>query len=821
MKSKKIGIRWREKEILIDKITSISKFNPRKSIDDSKINELAKTIKKNGLLHPIYVVSKENNEYELVLGQRRKLAFIKLNRKSIRTRILTNPTEDELLRLAIIENIQRVDVEPIEMANVIEALYIMVDGNYTKVADQIGKSVSTVRMYRHMLKLNDNIKENISTKKLTLPVKTSSEIGKNFPQDRQQVVVDVVESYPQETQLKIIKELKDNFHNIHGYAKSELVIKFIKKVLKHDMGYINQVFHEFSREIRNLQNHIKDQLDKFPILRVFNNSPFNSIPYLYDSAKRFNLHNIEHIEDNYNLKRYPMNSLKTLLEHIYININKYDQDFREELSKDLLNFITVNIINKQILKTLDILNRGSKRFLEEVLPDILKKITNNQLKSSSGTVLFTFYENLYFKDYRSIVREILSSEDGDKQLKKLIIERLTKRNNFSPEVRDLQKIMLRFYNDTDESHLKSVLKKFLLKIGKICSKCESIVKKNKNADDIQICSNCNRVYCEECVKDGNNSLRCSCGKWFCMNCRDKFEIIDNKTTFPLFCELCLKDRIYQNINIVCHECINSLKTCSECGKQVCKVHSERFNTNEYYCEVCAVNERAKEHVEDDEEQIIYDETDEVNDDDYSYIKEVPINDFLTLKLGDNGSVDIFVNGEFFDICKYLLINIPTYEVERFDEINSIDEAAELLNHSMENEEEFDEHNLNPEELFWGHASNIQAWVESKYNTCLLHRNLAFPLLKKLTEAGDPVAKEVFKHEIAKRIDDGCINVVYYLIIEGYLKYLDREEIQSLFEINLKLDQNLLHALESGDKNLKNIAKGLLERLFKLTHEKKT
>lgn len=811
----------KKSEIKIERITSISKFNPRITIDSSEIEDLANSIEETILLHPITVILKENKEYELVSGQRRKLAFEKLERKVIPANILKNPTDDEILGIVITENIQRVDVAPIEMANAIEELYKKLNGDISKVAKKIGKSKSTVRMYRNILRLNDNIKENISTKKLTLPVKTSSEIGKNFPQDKQQVVVNVVESHPQQTQLKIIKELKDNFNNIHGYEKPELIIKFIKKVLKHDMVYINQVFHEFSREIRNLQNHIRDQLDKFPILRVFDNTPFHSIPYSYESEKRFNTHNIEHIMDNHNLKRYPMDSLKILLEHMCINIDKYDQDFREELSNDLLNFITVNIINKQILKTLDILNKGSKRFLEEILPDILKKITNNQLKSSSVTVLFTFYENLYFKDYLSIVREVLNSEDGDKQLKKIIIERLTKRNKFSPEVRDLQNIILRFYNDTDESYLKSVLKKFLLKIGKICSKCESVVNQNKNAADIQICSNCNLVYCEECFKDGNDSLRCSCGKWFCMNCRDKFEIIDNNTTFPLFCELCLKDGIYQNINIVCHECINSLKTCSECGKQLCKVHSERFNANEYYCEACAVNERAKEHVEDIEELITYDETNEVNGDDSSYIKEVPINDFLTLKLGNNGSVDIFVNDEFFDICKYLLINIPTYEVERFDEINSIDEAAEILDRSMENEEEFDEHNLNPEELFWGHASNLQAWVESKYNTCLLHRNLAFPLLKKLTEAGDPVAKEVFKHEIAKRIDDGCINVVYYLIIEGYLKYLDREEIQSLFEINMKLDQNLLHALESGDKNLKNIAKGLLERLFKLTHEKNT
>ncbi|HEC39764.1 hypothetical protein LCGC14_0525780 [marine sediment metagenome] len=812
MKSKKIGIKWKEKEILIKKITSISKFNPRKSIDDSKIDDLAKSIEETVLLHPIYVVSKENDEYELVSGQRRKLAYIKLNRKTVLARILINPTENELLRIVIIENIQRVNVDQIEMANAIETLYKMVNGNYIKVANQIGKSVSTVRMYHHLIKLTENIKEKISNKKIKLPIKTSSEIGKNFPQDKQQILIDVVKHHPQETQLKILKELKIDFSNIHAYTKPQQVINFIKKVLKHDMGYITQVFHEFGRDIRNIEDHIKDKLDKNPILRVFNNSPLNAIKFLHELQTRFRPYDID---DNYNLKRYPMDSLKIFLEHVCINSINYDEDFREELSSDIQNFIKVNIINRQILTTLDILNKGSNRFLEDLLPDILKKITNNQLKSSSVKVLFTFYENLYFKDYLSIIKEILCLEDGDNTLKNLIIERLTKRNKYSPEVIELQEIALKLYKKSDDnSHLKGGLTKFLLKIGKICLKCKSIV------DNIQFCSNCNHTYCDKCVKNGNHYLKCSCGKWFCINCSDKFEVIEINTINPIFCEYCLRDGNYQDINIVCHECTNSIKKCLVCGKNICKIHGrDSFNTNGHYCEVCATTK--KEELVDNEDFEKYDALDEnVDDDDnYSYIKILPINDFITLKLGDNGSVDIFVNGEFFEICKYLLINIPLDEIDEFNEIDSIDEAAEILDHSMEDEDELDVVNLNPEELFWGHASNLQAWVESKYNTCLIHRNLAFPLLKKLTEVGDPVAKEVFKHEIAKRIDDGSINVVYYLIIEDYLKYLDKEEIQSLFDTNLKLNNNLLKALKSSDKNLKNIAKDLLERLFELTMEK--
>ena len=86
----------KKSEIKIERITSISKFNPRKTIDSSEIEGLANSIENTILLHPITVILKENKEYELVSGQRRKLAFEKLERKVIPANILKNPTDDEI-----------------------------------------------------------------------------------------------------------------------------------------------------------------------------------------------------------------------------------------------------------------------------------------------------------------------------------------------------------------------------------------------------------------------------------------------------------------------------------------------------------------------------------------------------------------------------------------------------------------------------------------------------------------------------------------------------------------------------------------------------
>jgi hypothetical protein len=162
-------------------------------------------------------------------------------------------------------------------------------------------------------------------------------------------------------------------------------------------------------------------------------------------------------------------------------------------------------------------------------------------------------------------------------------------------------------------------------------------------------------------------------------------------------------------------------------------------------------------------------------------EEFKINEYLNLKLVGSGieskKTNIYVNGEKFMQCKYLLLNVPKEEVEKTYNYKSIDEAAEVYSHEHEDREDL----IDPETEFFGHCSNLEAWAENNYNTNLLHRNLAFPLLKKLTEAGDRKARKVFKDEIAKRIIEGDKKGRQYLIENGYLSYLMPEEIEAIAE----------------------------------------
>jgi len=165
------------------------------------------------------------------------------------------------------------------------------------------------------------------------------------------------------------------------------------------------------------------------------------------------------------------------------------------------------------------------------------------------------------------------------------------------------------------------------------------------------------------------------------------------------------------------------------------------------------------------------------------LRKFKINDYLSLQLNEDGNTIIFVARKPFRHCKYLLINIPVEEISNFDEIESIDEAAEKLDKSLEPLRERKEfkYNIPSDTEFWGHCSNLQVWYENEYNTRLLHANLAFPLLRELSRAGDLQAKKIFKEEIVERYNNGVESVREYLRSMKYLDYLSIEEFLGLIE----------------------------------------
>jgi hypothetical protein len=163
--------------------------------------------------------------------------------------------------------------------------------------------------------------------------------------------------------------------------------------------------------------------------------------------------------------------------------------------------------------------------------------------------------------------------------------------------------------------------------------------------------------------------------------------------------------------------------------------------------------------------------------------EFKISEFLTVKLEwdekkGRDETFIYVSGERFRQCKYLFLNIPAVSSKKM--VDSIDEAAEFYGDDLHDDgweaPTPKDYGLIDNDVFWGHASNLQAWYEHDYDTRLLHSNLAFPLLKRLEEAGDPKARGKYKEELAKRYVTGNAKYREFLHEEGYMFAFDKEEI---------------------------------------------
>lgn len=174
-------------------------------------------------------------------------------------------------------------------------------------------------------------------------------------------------------------------------------------------------------------------------------------------------------------------------------------------------------------------------------------------------------------------------------------------------------------------------------------------------------------------------------------------------------------------------------------------------------------------------------------------KNYEVNEHITLKLEDDKTF-IYVGGEKFKHCMQLVLQIPLQDMDEYAEINSIDEAARLYKTIHNNEikeahnglERFSEnqdHSITPEQEFWGHCSNIQAWAENNYDTRLIHSNLALALLQKLIEVGDSRAIVVMKEEIAKYfmgwLETGKEEIINKIMHYKFIRYLNKGEWDSL------------------------------------------
>lgn len=237
-----------EMTLPISKI-EINKEQPRKQFNEDALQELADSISQHGIIEPL-VVTKKENYYLLVSGERRWRAAMKAGLKEVPV-VIKDYTEQEILEIGLIENIQREDLNPIEEAQAYKRLIDEFHLKQDDIADRVSKSRSAITNILRLLKLSKQVQEMVIDEKLSngharalltiedddiqyetackvfderLSVRETEKLVKKVLNDLNNPVKETEAAVTEEDFSFLYKELEENFKNKLG-AKTTIKAK--------------------------------------------------------------------------------------------------------------------------------------------------------------------------------------------------------------------------------------------------------------------------------------------------------------------------------------------------------------------------------------------------------------------------------------------------------------------------------------------------------------------------------------------------------------------------------------------------------------------
>jgi ParB family chromosome partitioning protein len=145
-----------------------NQFQPRKEFDEEEIKNLAQSIATHGLLQPILVRQKTAERYEIISGERRFRALKSLGKETIPCVVRQEVSDREMMEMALVENIQREDLNEIEKAEAYQQLIVNHDYSHDQLAQQIGKSRTAITNTLRLLNLPEEIKTMVRERSLSM-----------------------------------------------------------------------------------------------------------------------------------------------------------------------------------------------------------------------------------------------------------------------------------------------------------------------------------------------------------------------------------------------------------------------------------------------------------------------------------------------------------------------------------------------------------------------------------------------------------------------------------------------------------------------------
>jgi len=153
-------------QIAIDQI-SPNPYQPRRTFNEASLEDLARSVREHGIVQPL-VVTRAGERYKLIAGERRFRAAQKAGLTSVPVIVKEMVREGDALEIALIENIQREDLNPIEEAHAYHQLHEEFGLTQEEISKRVGKERSTVANFLRLLKLPDSVKKLLASGQLSM-----------------------------------------------------------------------------------------------------------------------------------------------------------------------------------------------------------------------------------------------------------------------------------------------------------------------------------------------------------------------------------------------------------------------------------------------------------------------------------------------------------------------------------------------------------------------------------------------------------------------------------------------------------------------------
>ena len=232
-------------------------YQPRLEIRENELRELAESIKEQGLLQPI-IVTPKNDNYIIIAGHRRVAAHKLLGKQEIKTIVLNNLTDKDLMAFSITENLQRKNLNIIETAIALKEYKIKLNKSFSDIAKELGKTKTYIIHLINVLKLPEEIIEDIKINRSTTDVKALNML--NTLKDKLSVVLTTDEV--KETQIRLYEillekgreELKQEIDKLLNSQKTNNY-----NIKKTNKGISLEIYQKLSKkELEELENFINN-----------------------------------------------------------------------------------------------------------------------------------------------------------------------------------------------------------------------------------------------------------------------------------------------------------------------------------------------------------------------------------------------------------------------------------------------------------------------------------------------------------------------------------------------------------------------------------